>query len=96
MPHDFNGPRIDPRHWLSVAVKRHEVNYSPWLPGDIAPVRVGWYERCFTDGTVRHYWDGAKWRPYKGTFAPEHWRQVGDYPAWRGLAATTKEASNGN
>lgn len=56
---------------------------TPWFNGKTAPVRVGWYERMYTDGLFRHYWDGQVWRARPED--PPHWRQVGDYPLWRGL-----------
>ena len=59
-----------------------------WFSGDIAPVHVGYYERYYVDGLYLHYWDGKAWKHDHKPETPEHWRQVGDYPAWRGL--TTK------
>ena len=56
---------------------------TPWISGAKSPRRSGWYERIFTDGVFRHFWDGACWKAQR--YAGAHWRQVGDYPAWRGL-----------
>ena len=56
---------------------------TPWFAGDTHPVRVGWFERIFIDGVFRHYWDGQMWLIDKG--GEPHWRQIGEYPAWRGL-----------
>lgn len=78
---------IDPVYWLRIANERAPKSSSVtgWYCGTITPVRHGWYERHFTDGTHFQHWDGVAWRTQKGC-AP-HWRQVGDYPAWRGLTA---------
>ena len=64
---------------------------TPWFDGTTKPERVGFYERHFTysmmNGGVKwsmQYWDGEFWR-IGGPSGKEHWRQVGDYPAWRGL-----------
>lgn len=75
---------IDPADWIAVAIRRHDENPTPWFPGDVSPARVGWYDRCFTDGTFRHWWDGTKWMCSNLSLAVPHWRQVGDYPCWRG------------
>ena len=82
-------PRIDPLEWLSVANLRRPryEGLTEWHPGTVAPAHVGWYERHFTDSTIcepsssMHYWDGLRWLTEQGK---PHWRQVGDYPAWRG------------
>lgn len=81
---------IDPIKWLAVANERNPKLpfVTEWLDGTTAPVRPGFYERHFTDSEIigdltMQYWDGECWRS-----RPEskpHWRQVGDYPAWRGL-----------
>ena len=55
---------------------------TSWFPGDTKPPHVGWYDRLFTDGVFRHYWDGYLW--LLDVNGLEHWRQVGDYPCWRG------------
>ena len=57
-----------------------------WLDGRTKPARAGWYERLFTDGVFRQHWNGKAWAREKG--GPPHWRQVGDYPCWRGLTCT--------
>ena len=76
---------IDPLHWLTIANERAPKSKSvtDWFHGGIAPVRPGYYERHYTDGNYLHYWSGKQWHSQKDC-AP-HWRQVGDYPAWRGL-----------
>jgi len=56
---------------------------TPWFSGMTAPTREGWFDRMFVDGCYRQWWDGAQWSHAKG--GPRHWRQVGDYPCWRGL-----------
>lgn len=88
---------IHPHLWVAVAeLKRPQLDgLSPWFDGTTAPSRAGWYERHFTDSTViepdasMQYWDGDFWRNRPGRTA--HWRQMGDYPAWRGLAAPTSQ-----
>jgi hypothetical protein len=60
---------------------------TPWFSGALAPVRKGNYDRLFTDGIYRQRWDGKYW--YSPTADKPHWRQVGDYPAWRGLMVCT-------
>lgn len=57
---------------------------TPWYPQGTHPVRRGYYERIYTDGIYLHYWDGKFWRHEKTSPQP-HWRQVNDYPLWRGL-----------
>jgi hypothetical protein len=59
---------------------------TQWLDGRTTPARVGWYERLFTDGVYRQFWDAYAWHAKPG--GVRHWRQVGDYPAWRGLTCT--------
>lgn len=84
---------IDPDSWLiqcNTVAHRIEAgktphNVTPWFSGHTHPVRVGEYDRQFTDGVFRMLWDGLVWR-HKEDYPP-HWRQVGDYPVWRGLAA---------
>lgn len=88
---------IIPEVWLAVANERRPKlsQTTEWFSGLIAPVRVGWYERHFTDSMVAsdngsmnasmHYWDGKFWSHKDGGIS--HWRQVGDYPAWRGLSS---------
>lgn len=74
--------RIDPTTWLAHVNANHP---GAWNHGAIHPARRGWHERHFTDGTHQHWWDGAKWLSAPGGAA--HWRQVGDYPAWRRIPA---------
>jgi hypothetical protein len=81
---------IDPIKWLEVANHRNpKLPFTtPWFDGTTKPVRVGFYERHFTDSRdigdwTMQYWDGEFWRARPDR--PPHWRQVGDYPAWRGL-----------
>lgn len=85
-------PRIDPQEWLAVAerLRPRAEGLTNWFPGNIAPAHVGWYERYFTDSTIippgdsMQYWDGRFWLTKQGR---QHWRQVGDYPAWRGATS---------
>lgn len=84
---------IDPADWLvewsrstsraAEAVTTEAV--TPWFSGATNPLLTGWYERMFTDGLLRQWWDGLHW--YSITGSKPHWRQVGDYPCWRGLLA---------
>jgi hypothetical protein len=79
-------PVIDPVFWLTIANERQPQSKSvtPWFSGAIAPVHSGYYERHYTDGNYMHYWCGTQWHSQAGCMP--HWRQVGDYPAWRGLS----------
>lgn len=80
---------IDPNEWLATANQRAPKvrGKTPWFPGTTHPSKRGWYERHFTDsmcsGPFLHYWSGKEWRT--ATTTGRHWRQVGDYPCWRGL-----------
>ena len=78
--------------------KYHDYYYSPkevspWFPGDTAPMYKGMYERHFSDGVDKQYWNGKSWyavtiRTKEGAeyiATVPHWRQVGDYPMWRGV-----------
>lgn len=71
---------INPDTWIHEATE-HEPGAHGWKNGRTAPEKPGMYERYFTDGIFRAYWDGEVWlhANRKGI----HWRQVGDYPAWR-------------
>lgn len=82
---------IDPVSWVAIANERspRTASVTEWFAGDTKPEVEGYYERHFTDGNSLQWWDGRLWRAHnpdetKGS-AP-HWRQVGDYPCWRGLA----------
>jgi hypothetical protein len=53
---------------------------TPWYPGNIKPVREGWYEvRCEFKNVCggMHYWNGKWWDvpPFGETFA-RPWRGV--------------------
>lgn len=85
------GAEIDPVEWVRHAdecVRCHKYKatdgVTPWFDGRLKPARVGWYERLFTDGVTRHFWDAYAWSSLAG--GKPHWRQVGDYPCWRGLS----------
>lgn len=86
---------IDPIKWLEIANERSpkKRGLTPWFSGTTKPVRNGWYERHFTDSTVirpsdsMHWWNGEFWSNRKNGLP--HWRQVGDYPAWRGVTFMT-------
>ena len=82
--------KIDPTNWLQVANERKPSSegLTPWFSGIQMPAHVGWYERHFTDSMLlapeqsMQYWDGQYWLTAQGR---QHHRQVGQYPAWRGL-----------
>lgn len=81
---------ICPICWLKIANDRSPKLpfVTDWINGMQAPVRVGYYERYFSDSRdigdwSMQYWDGNVWRARPDS--RPHWRQVGDYPAWRGL-----------
>ena len=82
--------KIDPLDWVATASRRRpqSTGLTDWFPGTVAPARAGLYERHFTDSCdipiecSLHFWDGSCWLSRDGR---PHWRQVGDYPAWRGL-----------
>lgn len=81
---------IDPILWRDFASERcPKLPFTTeWFDGTTKPVRVGWYERHFTDSMYignfsMQYWDGKHWRSRPDSIP--HWRQVGDYPAWRGI-----------
>jgi hypothetical protein len=81
---------IDPDRWELVIRKRAAptpAGVTGWFNGKTSPDRKGWYDRMFTDGIFRQWWDGARWlaKGYDGTPCIPHWRQKGDYPLWRGL-----------
>lgn len=57
---------------------------TSWISGLEAPVRIGWYDRNYADAMCRTYWNGSQWMTSDAIDAFPHWRQVGDYPAWRG------------
>lgn len=82
--------KIDPIKWLETANQRRPKlpNTTEWFDGTTAPVHAGWYERHFTDSpsigdATMQWWDGMSWYARPCDVFP-HWRQVGDYPCWRG------------
>jgi hypothetical protein len=84
---------IEPGQWVRHADEcdkcsryRRGRGVTLWLDGRLKPAHVGWYERLFTDGVFQHYWSGSKW--FSNPRNAPHWRQVGDYPCWRGLTCT--------
>lgn len=84
---------IDPAEWakhadgcMTCSKHRRQRGVTRWLDGRTKPARAGWYERLFTDGVLRHYWNGKVWAALRN--GQPHWRQVGDYPCWRGLTCT--------
>ena len=83
---------LDPEEWVNHANwcvycckhSKKSNGVTRWITGQRSPVRAGWYERLFTDGVFRHYWGGVYWAGDPDGIP--HWRQVGSYPCWRGLA----------
>lgn len=82
---------LEPVTWREIAARSRPklARTTEWFDGATAPVHPGWYERYFTDSAnigdaTMQWWDGEFWRSRPNGAA--HWRQVGDYPAWRGLA----------
>lgn len=80
---------LTPEIWVNVANERRPKLpiTTEWFDGTTAPTRPGWYERHFTDSPMigdatMQWWDGSHW--YTAPGGLRHWRQVGDYPAWRG------------
>jgi hypothetical protein len=78
--------------WVAVAelCRPKLPDTTEWYNGTTHPERIGWYERHFTDSVeigdaTMQWWDSALWR-VGGPEGLPHWRQVGEYPAWRGLA----------
>ena len=71
---------IPPEEWLE-KVQEFDDRANEFRSGDTAPPETGWYERLFTDGLYRQYWDGEHWRMERDR--PPHHRQQGDYPCWR-------------
>lgn len=80
---------IDPAEWHGQVIAMHPrpKDHTHWFPGTVAPARSGPYQRCFTDGVYVHWFDAERgtWH-HDRKASPPHWRQVGDYPAWRGLS----------
>lgn len=66
---------------------------TPWYPRGTHPARPGYYERRFCDGTYLQYWDGKVWRADEDS--SPHWRQVNDYPEWRGLLRRSSTTGKG-
>ena len=66
---------------------------TDWYPRGTHPTRVGYYERRFSDGIFLQYWDGKLWRIEEG--GTPHWRQVNDYPMWRGLLRRVDSRAKG-
>lgn len=59
---------------------------TPWYPGDVKPVRRGWYERFYSQSPEliqRWFWNGRLWMytTFNGQFVTAVYQ---DRP-WRGL-----------
>lgn len=65
---------------------------TPWFPGDVKPVRAGYYERDWDGdgnrfGLLSDYWDGRAWRNvYRHQVMAQARHSTQNLP-WRGLAA---------
>lgn len=75
-----------PEFWAEMAGRVHPKtrHVTSWFPGDVSPLRAGFYERYFPHLTELNYWDGARWledgkaafvADFGGTFSPP-WRGV--------------------
>lgn len=89
IPQSAPSNALTPHVWVGVANERRPKlpHTTEWFDGTTHPSIIGWYERHFTDSMnigdcTMQWWDGELWRPNPNW--TEHWRQVGDYPAWRG------------
>ena len=61
---------------------------TPWYPGTIKPVRVGWYEVELLENDIHlDWWDGKRWKS-DPTAYPYYKREQDNYP-WRGLTAAS-------
>lgn len=70
-------------------VVKPEPELTEWIPVQIKPVHVGWYEYCGPHMDLcMLYWNGSQW----GYKAPFGWTQFAedDGDEWRGLAAPAK------
>ncbi len=84
----------NPEEWLMTAAQDRPrlEGLTPWFSGGTTPAHIGWYERHFNHTSQvlgcksMNWWDGQQWRlgPHLGI----HPRQVGSYPAWRGMMAS--------
>ena len=77
---------LTPESWVEIASreKPRKPGMTNWHMGTQEPYRIGLYQRYYTDGLYFDFWDGKQWLSRSEKGAP-HWRQVGDYVAWRGL-----------
>ena len=73
---------------------------TPWFDGSVKPVRVGVYQRRYSNGLILYsLWDGARWmlnaetaNEAAGTGA--RWKDASPHQfiPWRGLASDPGEA----
>lgn len=84
-PQQLRSP-IPPKVWakMAAASKPKKRGMTDWYDGTQVPSKIGLYQRYYTDGLFFDFWDGKQWLSRSEKGAP-HWRQVGDYVAWRGL-----------
>lgn len=64
---------------------------TPWFPGDVKPVRVGYYVRdWYGDGDSRHitpdFWSGDSWETCYAGGSRERAEFSRQSMKWRGLA----------
>lgn len=56
---------------------------TPWLAGNVLPVREGWYERLMWQYSERQYWNTKQWlHEPGGSPIAKTW----DTTCWRGLS----------
>lgn len=77
----------------------NEQKLTPWFPGDVKPVRVGYYirEYLISDlSAIPDFWDGAEWHigfgaNRDGVLCHSSISVRQDSRRWRGLAEPPKE-----
>lgn len=60
---------------------------TPWYPGTVKPVRVGYYERVGYSSLTKDFWNGNSWR-YGSDISMRCIYQNGK--EWRGLTEESK------
>lgn len=69
-----------------------KLKLTPWFPGDVKPIRVGFYERQYSSSDDRQqnydldYWSGASWHYGNGQIKRPRDRALNQERRWRGLA----------
>jgi hypothetical protein len=77
---------------VQVAAETRRPRLTRWFPADVAPVRVGVYQKDFGVREEYQFWDGTRW--HYGCSDPQETEAMrGRYDgapkprAWRGLTA---------